>query len=276
MSTGTVHTSIQNGIASIVFFHPQSNSLPGTLLQLLASEIVKAGNNSAVRVIVLKSEGEKAFCAGASFDELVAIDSLEKGQIFFSGFAAVINAIRKVPKFVIARVQGKAVGGGVAVIGQRGELGVDGQFGEGGLARGPEGIEAGGILLGGFDVFRLKGGGCKCAVGFPVLLDRGDAAEKAGLVHGAAFDGDAIGGERRGLIDFRRHHLGTDAVGHLDAVQRVAILDGDDTEADRLSGFIAPIGPVGRDAKLHGTDAVLGEQREGKEREDEESKHGLT
>lgn len=115
MSTGSVHTSIQNGIASIVFFHPQSNSLPGTLLQMLASEIEKAGNNSAIRVIVLKSEGEKAFCAGASFDELVAIDSLEKGQIFFSGFAAVINAIRKVPKFVIARVQGKAVGGGVGL-----------------------------------------------------------------------------------------------------------------------------------------------------------------
>ncbi len=89
--------------------------MPGVLLRSLAEEIEKAGKNPEVRVILLQSEGEKSFCAGASFDELVAIDSLEKGTIFFSGFAAVINAIRKAPKFVLARVQGKAVGGGVGI-----------------------------------------------------------------------------------------------------------------------------------------------------------------
>lgn len=81
----------------------------------LAGEIEKAGNDNTVKVILLKSQGEKAFCAGASFDELVAIENLEQGTKFFSGFAAVINAMRKAPKFVIARVQGKAVGGGVGI-----------------------------------------------------------------------------------------------------------------------------------------------------------------
>ena len=115
MTNGTVQTRIENFIATITFFHPQSNSLPGALLMQLAGEIEKAGADKAVRVIVLQSEGEKAFCAGASFDELMSIETIEQGTKFFSGFAAVINAMRKAPKFVIARVQNKAVGGGVGL-----------------------------------------------------------------------------------------------------------------------------------------------------------------
>ena len=112
---GKAETKIKSGIATVTFFHPQSNSLPGELLRKLADEITSAGKNPETKVIVLKSEGEKAFCAGASFDELLAIKTFEEGKKFFSGFAYVINAIRKVPQFVIARVQGKAVGGGVGL-----------------------------------------------------------------------------------------------------------------------------------------------------------------
>jgi methylglutaconyl-CoA hydratase len=110
-----VKSEINNGIGTITFFHPQSNSMPGTQLSNLAAEIEKLGKDANVRVIVLKSEGDKAFCAGASFDELISIKDMETGLKFFSGFAAVINAMRKAPKFVIARVQGKAVGGGVGI-----------------------------------------------------------------------------------------------------------------------------------------------------------------
>jgi methylglutaconyl-CoA hydratase len=115
ISEGKVSTVIGKSIATVSFYHPQSNSLPGTLLRKLAAEISAAGENAAVSVIVLKSEGEKVFCAGASFDELISIRTEEEGKYFFSGFSAVINAIRKAPKFVIARVQGKAVGGGVGI-----------------------------------------------------------------------------------------------------------------------------------------------------------------
>lgn len=115
MSNGHVHSKIDNGIGTVTFFHPQSNSLPGAILRELAAAIEAMGNNAEARVIVLRSEGEKAFCAGASFDELITIKDLETGKTFFSGFAMVINAIRKAPKFVIARVQGKAVGGGVGL-----------------------------------------------------------------------------------------------------------------------------------------------------------------
>ncbi|HSH65702.1 MAG TPA: enoyl-CoA hydratase/isomerase family protein [Bacteroidia bacterium] len=112
---GHILSSLNKGIATITFFHPQSNSMPGVLLRKLAEEITKAGTNKEVNVIILQSEGEKAFCAGASFDELISISDLETGKTFFSGFAMVINAMRKAPKFIIARVQGKAVGGGVGI-----------------------------------------------------------------------------------------------------------------------------------------------------------------
>lgn len=110
-----VSSQFHNGITTIEFFHPQSNSLPKAILEQLAQAIHGAGNDEDTRVIVLRSGGEKAFCAGASFDELAAITTAEQGLEFFSGFAHVINAIRKCPQFVIARIHGKCVGGGVGI-----------------------------------------------------------------------------------------------------------------------------------------------------------------
>ena len=110
-----VKLTTANGIGTIEFFHPQSNSLPGHILGALASTITQAGEDDNIKVIILKSGGDRAFCAGASFDELVAIDNEASGKAFFSGFANVINAARKCPKFIIGRVQGKAVGGGVGM-----------------------------------------------------------------------------------------------------------------------------------------------------------------
>ena len=110
-----VKLDVENGIGTIEFSHHQSNSLPGNILDELSSTITKAGKDQNIKVIILKSSGERAFCAGASFDELVAIDTPENGKKFFSGFANVINAARKCPKFIIGRVQGKAVGGGVGM-----------------------------------------------------------------------------------------------------------------------------------------------------------------
>lgn len=113
---GHVDLSIdEKGIATIEFGHPLSNSLPGKVLAKLADTILDAGNKDEVKVIVLKSAGDRAFCAGASFDELISIKDEKTGKSFFLGFAKVINACRKCPKFIIGRVQGKAVGGGVGV-----------------------------------------------------------------------------------------------------------------------------------------------------------------
>ncbi len=105
----------ERGVATVTFFHPASNSLPGDILRRLAHDLTEAGQRDDVAVIVLKSAGDRAFCAGASFDELVAISNEQEGLDFFSGFALVINAIRTCPKFVLGRVQGKTVGGGVGL-----------------------------------------------------------------------------------------------------------------------------------------------------------------
>ncbi len=112
---GSLYTNVENKIATIEFGHPASNSFPSELLERLEAEFRKLSNDEQVSVIILKSEGEKAFCAGASFDELVAIENLEQGKQFFSGFANVINAMRECKKLIIGRIQGKTVGGGVGL-----------------------------------------------------------------------------------------------------------------------------------------------------------------
>lgn len=108
-------TTSQEGIATISFYHPAQNSLPAVLLNELTNKIILAGNDAQTRIIILKSEGERTFCAGASFDELLQIKDKQAGADFFSGFARVINACRKSPKIIIARLQGKTVGGGVGL-----------------------------------------------------------------------------------------------------------------------------------------------------------------
>ena len=110
-----VKITVDNAIGTIEFFHPQSNALPGNILKELAHTIETASKNNNIKVIILKSAEERAFCAGASFDELIGIDNEISGKEFFSGFANVINAARKCPKFIIGRVQGKVVGGGVGM-----------------------------------------------------------------------------------------------------------------------------------------------------------------
>ena len=112
---GTIETIINGNIATLLFFHPSSNSFPSTLLQQLTDEINTLSKNDSVSIIILKSAGTGAFCAGASFDELLSVSNYEEGSRFFSGFANVINAMRKCPKLIIGRIHGKAVGGGVGL-----------------------------------------------------------------------------------------------------------------------------------------------------------------
>lgn len=112
---GYVSVETHKGITTVEFFHPQSNSLPHRVLDDLATEIHDAGADKDTKVIILRSAGDKAFCAGASFDELTKVENEKRGFEFFSGFAKVINAMRKCPKLIIGRIHGKCVGGGVGL-----------------------------------------------------------------------------------------------------------------------------------------------------------------
>ncbi len=116
LEAGTVETEITDGVGTIRFGHPKSNSLPGALLVKIAEAVRELGTDHDAKVLVLRSEGSKAFCAGASFDEFRAITDEESGKKFFSGFAQVIMAMIRAPKFVVTRVQGKTAGGGVGLI----------------------------------------------------------------------------------------------------------------------------------------------------------------
>jgi methylglutaconyl-CoA hydratase len=115
MSNSYVRLDVKDKVGYIEFYNPPHNGLPATMLAFLSDLITKAGSDPSISVVVLQSGGDRAFCAGASFEELMAISNIEQGAAFFEGFANVINALRRCPKITIGRVQGKAVGGGVGL-----------------------------------------------------------------------------------------------------------------------------------------------------------------
>ena len=114
--SGSLYTEIISKVAHVEFGHPASNSFTFELLERLADALNELSTNREVTVILLKSEGNRAFCAGASFDELMEVSNLEEGKRFFSGFALVLNAMRECPKIIVGRVQGKTVGGGLGLL----------------------------------------------------------------------------------------------------------------------------------------------------------------
>ena len=116
LGSGVVTCSITDGIATVSFYHPKSNSLPAVLLNDIAGRITAVSRHPACRVVVIRSEGAGTFCAGASFDELKQIDSPEAGKEFFMGFARIVLAMRRCAKPIVTRVQGKVVGGGVGIV----------------------------------------------------------------------------------------------------------------------------------------------------------------
>lgn len=113
---GSLHSRISKGIATIEFGHPKANSLTSALLEGLMQEFNSLSENDKVSLILLKSKGEGAFCAGASFDELLQIDNLTDATHFFNGFANVFLAMRNCKKPIVGQIQGKATGGGVGLI----------------------------------------------------------------------------------------------------------------------------------------------------------------
>lgn len=115
-ANGTLITTFADTVATLEFGHPASNSFPSDLLNRLAKELDNLSSNPKISIIILKSSGDKAFCAGASFEELLAVSNQEEGTLFFSGFAHVLNAMRRCSKLIIGRIHGKAVGGGVGIV----------------------------------------------------------------------------------------------------------------------------------------------------------------
>ena len=113
---GNLYVNIDGKIATIEFGHPSSNSFELELLERLTAKFEELSDSEAVSLIILKSEDDdRAFCAGASLDELLAVSDEGEAKKFFGGFAGVINAMRSCKKIILGRVQGKTVGGGVGL-----------------------------------------------------------------------------------------------------------------------------------------------------------------
>src|SRR5262245_64219811 len=104
---GTVSSYVVDGVADVCFGHPKSNSLPASVLRALAEEITTIGARDDVRVVLLRSYGTGAFCAGASFDELVAIADPTEGHEFFLGSARVFFALTRSPVRSLTLVKGR-------------------------------------------------------------------------------------------------------------------------------------------------------------------------
>ncbi len=113
---GGVAVRVAGGVATIQFSHPKGNCLPGALLRRMAESMDAISADPNARVVVLRSAEPGPFCAGASFDELKSLRDAAAGKEFFMGFARLILAMRRCPKFIIARVHGKTVGGGVGIV----------------------------------------------------------------------------------------------------------------------------------------------------------------
>ena len=113
---GSLYTNIVQGIATVEFGHPAGNSFVADMLDRLTLAIDQLSENPGVSVIILRSEGDRAFCGGASFEELTQVSTLSEGKIFFNRFALLINAMRRCNKVIVGRVQGKTVGGGVGIV----------------------------------------------------------------------------------------------------------------------------------------------------------------
>ena len=115
MQSSFVKLDIDNAIGTVTFFTPDHNALPTAILDQLEQVLEEVAKRKDISVLILKSAGDRTFCAGASFKELIAIANEQEGKQFFMGFAKVILAMRACPQPIIVCVQGKAVGGGVGI-----------------------------------------------------------------------------------------------------------------------------------------------------------------
>ncbi len=111
-----LNIEMHGNYAVIEFFHPSHNSLHTGLLDKLRIAIDDLEKEESVNCILLKSGGDRTFCAGANFDEMKSISNFDEGKKFFSGFGKVIQSMKKSSKIIVGRIQGKAVGGGVGII----------------------------------------------------------------------------------------------------------------------------------------------------------------
>ena len=113
MSDSPLLIDTQDGVRTITVNRPDKlNALNSATLDALHQAFDVAAGDAAVRVVVLTGAGEKAFVAGADISEMNGLTPVE-GRDFSLRGQRMMRRIEKMPKPVIAAINGFALGGGL-------------------------------------------------------------------------------------------------------------------------------------------------------------------
>lgn len=100
-----------NGIAEIdIRRFEKRNALNAEHINAIADAAMELAGDDSIRAVVLRSEGDKVFSAGADITELAA-QTAETAHGFIDTLRRAIQAVADIPVPVICRLQGACIGG---------------------------------------------------------------------------------------------------------------------------------------------------------------------
>ena len=115
MSEGRVQHELDGGVAVLTLDNPaRRNALSSTILSELKSHLDRIRGDDAVRAVVVRATGT-AFSSGHDLRELIGRDEEDYAHVFALN-TQVMEAIRLLPKPVIAQVQGLATASGCQLV----------------------------------------------------------------------------------------------------------------------------------------------------------------
>jgi enoyl-CoA hydratase len=112
MAFETLDLQIGDGIATITLNRPKAlNALNQAMVEELGRAVEQVRDDPAVRVMVITGAGDKAFAAGADLTEFKEMSPVD-GWMLTQRLQRLYFEIERLPKPVIAAVNGFALGGG--------------------------------------------------------------------------------------------------------------------------------------------------------------------
>ncbi|HXV29034.1 MAG TPA: enoyl-CoA hydratase-related protein, partial [Sinorhizobium sp.] len=119
MSYGTIRYAVDDGgVARLTLARPEKhNALSAVMIGELTDVAGRLGADAAVRAIILDAEG-KSFCAGGDLEWMRAQFTADRQTRIAEAtrLALMFRALNDLPKPLIARVHGNAIGGGVGLV----------------------------------------------------------------------------------------------------------------------------------------------------------------
>jgi enoyl-CoA hydratase/3-hydroxyacyl-CoA dehydrogenase len=102
--------------ATLVLNRPERlNTLTPEMVDEISSALRSLAEDEEVRCLVIKGEGEKAFCAGADVTAFTGVDKAHKAWAFTKRTHEVFKQLEDFPKPTVAAIRGYAFGGGLEI-----------------------------------------------------------------------------------------------------------------------------------------------------------------